>query len=84
MQDLLSNLGIFFNITEAQILSLDGFAKKSAKKIYENIQSARNCDFDKAIYASGIELVGRKVSKDIAKEFGTWDKLFPFLVLEVS
>lgn len=64
-----------FNITEAQILLLDGFAKKSAKKIYENIQSARNCDFDKAIYASGIELVGRKVSKDIAKEFGTWNNL---------
>jgi len=64
-----------FNITEAQILKLDGFAKKSAKKIYENIQNARNCDFDKAIYASGIELVGRKVSKDIAREFETIDNL---------
>lgn len=64
-----------FNITEAQILKLDGFAKKSANKIYENIQSARNCDFDKAIYACGIELIGRKVSKDIAKEFETIDNL---------
>lgn len=64
-----------FNITELEILKCDGFAKKSAKKIYENIQSARDCDFDKAIYASGIELVGRKVSKDIAKEFGTWNNL---------
>ena len=64
-----------FDITEAEILKCDGFAKKSAKKIYENIQSARNCDFDKAIYASGIELVGRKVSKDIAKEFGTYEEL---------
>ena len=43
--------------------------------IYENIQNARNCDFDKAIYSCGIELVGRKVSKDIAKEFKTWDSL---------
>jgi DNA ligase (NAD+) len=64
-----------FDITEAQILKLDGFAKKSAKKIYDNIQNARNCDFDKAIYASGMDLIGRKVSKDIAKEFGTWDEL---------
>ena len=64
-----------FDITETQILSLDGFAKKSAKKIYENIQSARNCTFDRAIYASGIELVGRKVSKDIAKEFGSYGEL---------
>ena len=72
-----------FNITEAQILSLDGFAKKSAKKIYDNIQNARNCDFDKAIYASGIELVGRKVSKDIAKEFRTWNSLKTCLKVEI-
>jgi DNA ligase (NAD+) len=64
-----------FDVTEAQILKLDGFAKKSAKKIYDNIQNARNCDFGKAIYSCGIELVGRKVSKDIAKEFKTWDSL---------
>lgn len=64
-----------FDVTEQQILSLDGFAKKSAKKTHEAIQNARNCDFDKAIYASGIELVGKKVSKDIAKEFGTYDEL---------
>jgi DNA ligase (NAD+) len=72
---IVKNFWEIFDISEAQILRLDGFAKKSAKKIYENIQSARNCDFDKAIYASGIELVGRKVSKDIAKEFGTWNNL---------
>lgn len=64
-----------FDVTEAQILKLDGFAKKSAKKIYENIHNARNCDFDRAIYASGIELVGKKVSKDIAKEFGSYEEL---------
>jgi len=64
-----------FDVTETEILKLDGFAKKSAKKLYDNIQSARNCDFDKAIYASGIELVGRKVSKDIAREFETIDNL---------
>jgi len=64
-----------FDVTETEILKLDGFAKKSAKKIYENIQNARNCDFDRAIYACGIELIGRKVSKDIAKEFETIDNL---------
>ncbi len=62
-----------FNITEQEISNLDGFAKKSAKKIYDAIQNARNCDFDKAIYASGMDLIGRKVSKDIAKLFGSYD-----------
>lgn len=64
-----------FDITIEEILKCEGFAKKSAEKLYDNIQSARNCDFDKAIYASGIELVGRKVSKDIAREFETIDNL---------
>jgi DNA ligase (NAD+) len=71
-----------FDITEEQILRLDGFAKKSAKKTYEAIQNARNCDFDRAIYASGIELVGRKVSKDIAKKFGSYNELINCCFLE--
>lgn len=64
-----------FDITIEEILKCEGFAKKSAEKLYDNIQNARNCDFDKAIYASGIELVGRKVSKDIAREFGSYGEL---------
>jgi len=79
---IINNPWDIFDVSEAQILRLDGFAKKSAKKIYDNIQSARNCDFDKAIYASGIELVGRKVSKDIAKEFETWGSLKTSLEVE--
>lgn len=64
-----------FDVTIEQILKCEGFAKRSAEKLYNSIQNARNCDFDKAIYASGIELVGKKVSKDIAKEFSSYDKL---------
>jgi len=64
-----------FDITIGQILKCEGFAKKSAEKVYKNIQNARNCNLDRAIYASGIELIGKKVSKDIAKEFGTYENL---------
>ncbi len=64
-----------FNITIEQILKCDGFAKKSAEKLYKNIQNARNCDFNRAIYATGIELIGKKVSKDIAKEFKSYENL---------
>lgn len=71
-----------FNITEYQILLLDGFAKKSAKKIYDAIQNARNCTLDRAIYACGIELVGKKVSKDIAKKFGSYNELINCCFLE--
>lgn len=64
-----------FNLTEKQILNCEGFAKKSAKNLYDAIQKSKYCTLDKVIYASGIELVGRKVSKDIAKEFGSYNEL---------
>ena len=80
---IINNPWDIFDISEGQILRLDGFAIKSSKKIYDNIQNARKCDFDKAIYASGIELVGRKVSKDIAKEFETWSSLRTSFKVEI-
>lgn len=64
-----------FDLPMAKILKIEGYAQKSATKLWDAIQKARNCDFDRAIYACGIELVGRKVSKDIAKEFETIDNL---------
>jgi len=64
-----------FDITEQQILSLDGFAKKSAKNIYENIQNAKTTEFNRFIYSAGIPLVGKKVSKDIAKRYNSYENL---------
>lgn len=65
-----------FKISESDIKALDGFAAKSAKKLYTDIQNARrDVPLNKFIYAAGIPNVGRRMSKSIAEEFGTFADL---------
>lgn len=59
-----------FSLTKEQILSLDGFAEKSAEKLYSEINKAKNIDFNKFIYGLGIPLIGKKVALDIAECYG--------------
>ncbi|WP_165797691.1 NAD-dependent DNA ligase LigA [Heyndrickxia sporothermodurans] len=62
-----------FDISQEQIEALDGYAKKSAAKLYNNIQNARTTSLKQFIYAAGIPNVGRSVSEDISKTFGSLD-----------
>lgn len=55
-----------FNLFLDDIISLDGFAKKSAEKLYNNIQKSKKIEMNKFLYGCGMNLVGRSVSKDIA------------------
>lgn len=56
-------------LTIEQILELPGFAKRSAEKLYEAIQKSRTATIDKVVYAAGMPLIGRSVSKDICSCF---------------
>lgn len=62
-----------FDLTQDQILTLPGFAAKSAKRLYDNIQSVMAPDLNRFIYAAGIPNIGRTASKDIANRFKTLD-----------
>lgn len=62
-----------FTLTYDNILSIEGFAEKSAKKLYDNIQNSLKVDFDKFLYGCGMPLVGRSVSKDIAAYYSQYE-----------
>lgn len=56
-----------YNITKKDILELEGFSDKSADNLYNAIQKSQIQDFDRYIYGIGIPLVGRFVTKEMAK-----------------
>lgn len=60
-----------FSVTEKELLSLEGFAQKSANNVYTAIQAAKNPPLDRFIYAAGIPNLGRTLSREVAEEFGT-------------
>lgn len=55
-----------FDLDIEDLLNLEGFAKKSAEKLYNNIQKSKKIEMNKFLYGCGMNLIGRSVSKDIA------------------
>lgn len=54
-------------IHKDNLVKIDGFGQKSIEKLLKNIEESREIYLDKFINSLSIPLVGRSVSKDIAK-----------------
>lgn len=50
-----------------------GFGTTSVEKIIRAIEESKNCKLEQVICAAGIPLIGKTVSKTLAREFKTWD-----------
>lgn len=64
-----------FYFTYEEILKLPGFAPKSAKKLFDNIQKAKDTELKRFIFASNIPLIGRRASEAMANELLNVDTL---------
>jgi DNA ligase (NAD+) len=74
-EGLLSNPSDLFELKEGDILPLERFADKSAKKIIDNIAKRKRVPFSRFIYSLGIRNVGQKTSADLAKKFKSIEDL---------
>ena len=65
-----------FDITKEQLLTVPGFAEKSAQKLADNIQkSKRHVSLATFLYCLGVDNVGRSTANDIADYLKTYDNL---------
>ena len=62
-----------YDLTINQLLSLPLFKIKKAENVYNSIQNSKNCNLANFIYALGINNVGFKTAKDLAKYYKTMD-----------
>ena len=58
---------------KTQWSSIPGFGDRSVTKILSSIDNSRNTDPDRLLYAIGIPKVGESQSKEIFKNFSTWN-----------
>ena len=57
------------------MLNIDGFGKKSVKKLLDAIEASRYVTLDKFLYSLSIPNIGKTVSKAISKRFdGDWER----------
>jgi DNA ligase (NAD+) len=60
-----------YDLTKENLLSLDGFADKSAENLLRAIDDSRTVGLARVIFALGIRFVGAKVGRILAEYFGS-------------
>ena len=64
-----------YTLTFEDLISLENFKDKKANNILNSINNSKSCNLANFIYALGIKNVGLKISKDIVKNYKTFDKI---------
>lgn len=64
-----------FKLKPNDFLKLEGFAEKSSQNLFDAIQSVRNTELRRLIFALGIRHIGEKASKLLAQKFGSLETL---------
>lgn len=62
-----------YKLTDEQLYSLEAFKDKKVSNVLASIENSKNPPLDKFIFAIGIENIGQKTSKQLAKHFKTFD-----------
>lgn len=74
-RDFLREPADFYNLTQAQLLTLDGWKERSAERLLQSIQASRQVPFDRVLYGLGIRHVGETTAKTLVAHFQTLDAL---------
>ncbi len=72
---LVKHLSDLFKLSYDDVLSLEGFAEKSAHKLLNAIESARTPELYRFIYGLGIRHIGETSAKLLAQHFKSFKKL---------
>ena len=81
MVDLLVSEGLIkhyadiYELTKEHLLPLERMADKSASNLIQSIEKSKQQSFERVLYGLGIRFVGKTVAKDLAKAFGSLDRL---------
>ncbi len=72
---LVTDVADLYDITAEQLLTLEGFAKKSADQLVASIAASKAQPLSKVIFGLGIRHVGAAAAELLAREFHTMDAL---------
>ncbi|MBQ9193070.1 MAG: NAD-dependent DNA ligase LigA [Bacteroidales bacterium] len=73
--DLVRTPADFYDLRESQLLILEGWKERSARRFLDSLSESRNVPFERVLFAIGIRYVGETTARDIARHFGDIDTL---------
>ena len=68
---LIANVGDLYTVTPLQLLTLEGFAEKSAQQLVDSIAASKRQPLSALLFGLGIRHVGEQGAKLLARHFGT-------------
>ncbi len=68
---LVKELADLYGLTKAQVLTLDGFADRSAQLLLDAIERSKDVSIERFLMGLGIRQVGQHIARVLARRFGT-------------
>lgn len=68
--DMVHSPADLYSLTEAQLLLLEGWKERSARRFLQSLRDSRKVPFERVLFAIGIRYVGETTARDIARHFG--------------
>src|SRR5581483_10645186 len=81
---LVRSLPDLYRLTKEQLLELEGFAEISATAAVESIQRSKQVSFSRVLLGLNIQKVGWVLAQNLARHFGSVDKLIAATQEEVA
>ena len=72
---LIKDVGDLYSLTDMQLLTLEGFAEKSAAQLIAAIAASKKQPLSTLLFGLGIRHVGGTVAKTLARQFGKMERL---------
>jgi DNA ligase (NAD+) len=73
--DLVRTPADFYDLSERELLLLEGWKERSARRFLDSIRQSRKVSFERVLFAIGIRFVGETTARDIARHFGNIDAI---------
>ena len=83
-EGLISDAADLFTLKKEDLAGLERFGEKSAENIVNSIQSRKKVPLSRFISALGIFHVGEETATDVARHFGTLEKLMHASIEEIN
>ncbi len=68
---MVKDLADLYSLTKEQLLTLDGFADRSASLLMHSVERSKAVSLERLLMGLGIRQVGQHIARVLAKQFGT-------------
>ncbi|MCB0362548.1 MAG: NAD-dependent DNA ligase LigA, partial [Bdellovibrionales bacterium] len=73
--EMVSCFSDLYKLNKEDLLRLERQGEKSASNLIKSIDRSRQVSLSRFIYALGIRFVGEQTARNLARQFGSWEKL---------